>query len=80
MDKSVKVEIAKRGGNCEIITLAFTLDLTAGGGGWKERSRSVANGNSRFTQLHNTAAAQPKGAKAEQESWLQTVRGMGGGR
>lgn len=30
MDKSVKVEIAERGGNCEIITLAFTLDLTAG--------------------------------------------------
>lgn len=38
MDKSVKVEIAKRGGNCEIITLAFTLDLTAGGGGESRRA------------------------------------------
>lgn len=31
MDKSVKVEIAERVGNCKIITLAFTLDLTGGG-------------------------------------------------
>lgn len=53
MDKSVKVEIAERSGNCEIITLAFSLDLTGRGRG----ERSVANGNGRFTQLHNTAAA-----------------------
>lgn len=33
MDKSVKVEIAERSGNCEIITLAFSLDLTGWGRG-----------------------------------------------
>lgn len=71
MDKSVKVEIAERSGNCEIITLAFSLDLTGrqrGEGGDSERERSVAIGNGRFTQLHNTAAVTERGKQRDSES------------